>query len=339
MKRVTLVLLGLLMCSVVFGQASAGKFSGYMFGDYYYVMKNHDSSIEDMNGVQFRRIYFTYDKGLSENVVTRLRLEFNNAGDFTTKAKLSPVVKDAYLSWKASSNVQVELGISPTPTWEVVEKAWGYRSVEKTPLDLQMFGSSRDFGVAVKGNLDGDGKVKYHVMVANGNSISSETNKGKKTLGSIGFYPNKNLILEFYGDWNSNDGEADWYTYHAFACIKNSTMRLGVLYSQQTRQIAGGDDLSLSLASVFFVTKVSEKTNLLARVDRMFDPNPKGNTIAYIPFDKTAKSTFLLVGLDFNPIESVHWMPNVELVKYDENEAGITPDTDIIPRLTFYYTF
>ena len=116
-------------------------------------------------------------------------------------------------------------------------------------------------------------------------------------------------------------------------------MRLGVQYAQQTRQVDGGDDQSLSLASVFFVTKVAKKTNLFARVDRQFDPNPKGNKISYIPFDKTAKSLFFVAGLDFTPIETVHLMPNVELVKYDENDAGVTPDTDIIPRLTFYYKF
>jgi hypothetical protein len=32
-------------------------------------------------------------------------------------------------------------------------------------------------------------------------------------------------------------------------------------------------------------------------------------------------------------------MPNVEAVLYDENDANVKPDTDIIPRLTFYWVF
>ncbi len=32
------------------------KFSGLMFGDYFYNAANHDSSQKDLNGFQFRRI-------------------------------------------------------------------------------------------------------------------------------------------------------------------------------------------------------------------------------------------------------------------------------------------
>ena len=78
----------------VFGQ---GKIKGYMFGDYYYVLKNHDSSIEESNGFWFRRIYFTYDHTLDDDFSVRFRLEMNSPGDFSTRSKLESAVKDAYL--------------------------------------------------------------------------------------------------------------------------------------------------------------------------------------------------------------------------------------------------
>jgi len=126
--------------------AQGGKISGYMFGDYYYVAANHNRDLENQNGFWFRRIYFTYDKGLSEAFAIRFRLEFNSPGDFSTKAKLEPYIKDAYLQWKAPRH-SILFGVSPAPTWEVIETVWGYRSVGKTPLDLQKFGDSRDFGM------------------------------------------------------------------------------------------------------------------------------------------------------------------------------------------------
>ena len=80
--------------------------------------------------------------------------------------------------------------------------------------------------------------------------------------------------------------------------------------------------------------------SVIARVDRMFDPNPDGGRILFIPFDDTAKSTFLLGGVDFaHPEASVHLIPNVEVVMYDENDAGTTPDTDVIGRVTFLWEF
>ncbi len=71
----------------------------------------------------------------------------------------------------------------------------------------------------------------------------------------------------------------------------------------------------------------------------MLDPNPSGAGIAYIPFDDTAKSNFIVAGLDFSPHKDVHIIPNVELVIYGEPDTGETPDPDVIPRLTFYYKF
>jgi len=56
------------------GVADPGSFSGYMFGDYYWVAASHDTSLENQNGFWSRRIYFTYDQGLSEEFSMRFRL-------------------------------------------------------------------------------------------------------------------------------------------------------------------------------------------------------------------------------------------------------------------------
>jgi hypothetical protein len=37
------------------------------------------------------------------------------------------------------------------------------------------------------------------------------------------------------------------------------------------------------------------------------------------------------------PIPSVHLTPNVEVITYDD--ADPTPKTDVVARLTFYWTF
>ncbi len=320
------------------GDTANGKFSGYMFGDYYWVAANHRSSIQDMNGFWLRRIYFTYDRALENGFSTRLRFEMSQPGDFKTSATAKPVVKDAYLKYK-TGRAQYLLGISPTPTWDLIEHIWGYRSVEKTPLDLQKFGSSRDFGLAIKGRLDKEGKADYHLMLANGNSNKSETNKGKKVMLAVGLHPSANLVFQVYGDWNDNPGRNDWYTAQAFAAYKSKKVRVGVQYAHQVRNVANGTDLNLDIASFFAVLKTSPKTAILGRIDHSFDPNPKGEGISYIPFDKTAESTFIVGGLDLTPIPDVHLMPNIELVVYGQNNNGVTPDTDVIPRVTFYYKF
>ena len=65
-----------------------------------------------------------------------------------------------------------------------VESAWGYRHVEKTPADLYKLSGTRESGIGIKGELNS--RLKYHVMVGNGNGTSSEDNKGKKYMGALG---------------------------------------------------------------------------------------------------------------------------------------------------------
>lgn len=327
----------LILTSGVYSQSA--KISGYMFGDYYYVASNHNETLEDKNGFWFRRIYFTYDHALSEDFDIRFRLESNSAGDFSSKTKLEPFVKDAYLKWKHGRH-NIIFGISPTPTWGVIESVWGYRSVEKTPLDLQKFGSSRDFGLAVKGSLDPEQRVNYHFMIANGASTGSENNAGKKVLLSLAGKISRNFLVEGYFDFEERPGASNRTTLQGFAAYQQERFRLGVQFAHQNREVgAGSEDLKLQIGSVFAAARLANKVWGFARIDRTFDPNPDGSSISYIPFDATAKSTFFLAGLDFRPINNVRIMPNVEAVLYDENDAGVKPDADMIPRVTFYYVF
>ncbi|MFQ5650809.1 MAG: hypothetical protein ACE5IY_12775 [bacterium] len=327
----------LLLAPALFGQ-DQGNIKGYMFGDYYYMAGNHNKEIEDANGFWLRRIYLTYDKGLSEAFAIRLRFEMNSAGDFASKDKLTPVVKDAYLKWKHDRHT-VYVGISGTPTWGFVESFWGYRAVEKTALDLQKFGSSRDFGLALKGSLDSGKRLNYHLMVGNGSSNGSENNDGKKVMLALRGKPGSGLIVEGYVDFEERPGKTNRYTLQGFAGYETATFRIGVQIAHQNRQVAGGDDLQLQIGSIFAAARLSSKTWTYVRVDRQFDPNPDGAKISYLPFDSSAKSTFLLAGLDFRPHKNVHLMPNVEVVLYDENNLGASPDTDFMPRLSYYYKF
>ncbi len=317
---------------------SEGKFSGYMFGDYYHITKSHKSDILDKHGFWFRRIYFTYDYKINSNFSTRLRLEMSNEGDFTSNIAMIPFVKDAWLKYKLDK-IQFILGISPPPTFAVIEKVWGYRSVEKTPLDLQRMASSRDFGLSIKGKFDDKGIVKYHLMFSNGSSNKQEIDKGKSGMLSLGLYPSKEWVFEIYGDYADKNGDTDWYTWQAFLGYVTKQFWAGIQYADQTREKSEDGDEKLRVASIFLAGVISEQFSLFGRVDKTFDPNPNGDDIVFIPFDPTAKSTFFVAGLDWQPVKGVSIIPNIEFIKYEENSEGVTPGSDIISRITFYWKF
>ena len=343
LKRILILFFSLGIMINLFGQdkkeeESSGKFSGYMFGDYYYFFDNHKPELNDQRGIWFRRIYFTYDYKINSSFSTRLRLEMGNEFNFEEAKTMIPFVKDAWFKYKFS-NQSFIIGISPTPTFQILEKMWGYRAVEKTPLDLQRMASSRDFGLALKGKFDEKGMFKYHIMFSNGSSNKQEIDKGKSGLLALAFYPIKEFVIEVYGDYADHAGSTDWYTLQVFFGYKTKTFRAGLLYADQTRQMEDVEDIKLRVASLFIVGEVSEQFSLIGRVDRNFDPNPQGDKIAFIPFDPTVKSTFFVGGVDWHPVKQVRFIPNVEFVKYDENDEGVTPTSDIIGRITFHWLF
>lgn len=316
-----------------------GQISGTFFGDYYWFANNHNDELEGNNGFWIRRIYFTYDHQLTQHFSARLRLDMSSPGDFISNSKLSPTVKDAWLKWSNEDHA-VTAGIASTPTWALVEDIWGYRSVEKSPLDLFDFGSSRDLGISVKGNLDTADRLTYHFMFANGNSNRAELDKGKKFMLSLGYYVTKHFVIQGYADWDDRPGNTDRYTLQGFAGYKSQSFNVGALYAYQFRKNSSAfQDFHLDVVSLFANGAVTESVNVFARLDHMFDRHPTGPGNDYIPISDQAEPTFITTGVDVTMAENIHLIPNIESVIYGEDAAGNRPDTDFIPRLTLAYSF
>ncbi|SMO68985.1 hypothetical protein [Fodinibius sediminis] len=318
----------------------SGTLTGRVFTDYYWMAQNHDSDLEGKNGFWMRRIYLTYERSFSEAFSSRVRLEMNSAGDFSTSAEMIPNVKDAYLKWQNDRH-QILAGISSTPTFGLTEDVWGYRSIEKSPQDLYDFGSSRDFGLSFKGSFDNDERLNYHFFVGNGNSNKPEVDKGKKVMVSLGYYLTEHLVIEGYADLNDQENQ-DIKTAQVFAGYQSETFNLGALYSFQHREsdIIGGDPTTeLDLVSVFSNMRLHDSLKGFLRVDHMFDPYPGGSENSYIPFAENVESTFIVGGLDILLEEQIHLMPNIEAVTYGEDSTGERPDMDLIPRITLSYNF
>lgn len=314
----------------------SGELSGRVFADFYWIAQNHNSALEGENGFWFRRIYLTYERDLGGAFSSRLRLEMSSPGDFQSDFKMSPVVKDAYLKWQNDQH-QVLAGISSTPTWGVVEDVWGYRSVEKSPHDLFGFGSSRDLGLAAKGQIDENGRLNYHIFLGNGNSNGAELNEGKKLMLSLGSNVTENLVIEGYADINSLPG-GDIYTTHGFIGYQSEAFNIGGLYAYQFRENSIQEEVEV--ASLFTNFKLSSRAKALLRADHMFGRYIGGADNSYIPFDPTSpESTFLVGGIDVLLGENIHLIPNIEAIIYGDSITDLESNPDLIPRVTLFYRF
>jgi hypothetical protein len=314
-----------------------GKFSGLMFGDYYYALKNHDAAVKDNNGFWFRRIYFTYDNTLTDKVALRFRLEMNSPGDFKTSTTLIPFVKDAYLSTKIGKHTLM-LGLIGTPMYDNVEDFWGYRAMEKTPIDLFKFGNSRELGLGLKGSLDARNKLTYTVVFGNGAGLKSETDHGKAIYGRLNFQPVPALFFELYADYTNLGNESSVNIFQAFAGVKGKWGRSGFNFGVRNAKL-GETSSDIKFVSLFGVFKLCQKMEFVARYDRLLDPNPNGSKIDYIPMANNAKANVLLAGLGWSLTENVKVIPNIKYVFYDAPASGEKPQADFYAYLTLYFKF
>jgi len=83
------------------------------------------------------------------------------------------------------------------------EKAWGYRSLEKTIMDRGKAASSRDTGIVLRGPIDASGKFRYGFMIGNNSGISRETDKYKRFYGQLEYYPSAKIQMSIGGDYAS----------------------------------------------------------------------------------------------------------------------------------------
>jgi hypothetical protein len=315
------------------------EIGGYFFGDAYWVAAHHDPAIEDENGFWFRRAYLRFDTRVSDAIDVRVQFEANSPGDFgATSENLEPYLKDLWVRWRFGRS-EIWAGLAPSVTWDLVEAHWGYRHVEKTPPDLYRWGSSRDIGLAVRGDIDRQRRVRYHVMLGNGEGTRNETDDGKKVMASLSFHPAAAWSFEVQGDHDDRPGTTDRATGQAFAGYRTERGRLGLQYLRQVREVEGGEDLELDVASIYGVLQLTPQLKLVSRIDRNFDPIPDGDAIDYIAFDTTAESTFALLGFDIALHEQIDLIPNVEAVFYDSLGAAGTPDDDLIARATLFVRF
>ncbi|MFC2166165.1 hypothetical protein ACFLT2_14350, partial [Acidobacteriota bacterium] len=304
----------------------SGQIDGYMAAEYYYNIDHHSGSMDDggimgRHGFWFRRIYFTYNNTLSDAVKMRLRLEMNSTSNLFSASTLVPYVKDAYLSWKFAGSSSLIAGIQSPPSFNQVEEFWGYRPLEKTPLDLYRWTSSRDFGISLKGG----NTTVYHVMYANGSSNKSEDNNGKKLFGSLG-YKSGGIFVEGMAQYEraKSNGDDD-IILQAFGGYTGDWGRVGLQYAYRDYKNNSDDtNYKYNIASLFVIFKPSEKVDLIGRWDYNFGDGYKssfsGEKIDYIPFANNHEFNWVLVAVSWQAHKNVWLIPNIKFASYSKND-------------------
>lgn len=349
MKKLGLLIAAVLVAAIGYAQDEEfkphGAVTGEFFGDFYYVGKAEDggsrsgsfNSIEEGKiGFNLRRFNLGYEHKFSKKISGKLLVEGSD-GVVVNDSKRGVYVKYAYLKMKdVYPGADLVIGAQSTPTWSPFsEKAWSYRSVEKTIMDFRKAGSSNELGVSLQGKLADGGIVGYTVMLANGRAQSVNKDINPKILGSVNVkLLDEKLWLEVYGDYQAIDdtakGDPTISTIKGFVGYKSKAFSAGVEPFMQ-KHASDSTSEEKDVTGVSFWVRgqiVEDKLNAFARMD-VYDPGK----------DSKYKENFYLIGLDYLPVKNVHIMPNLWINAYNKQGSLGEQDADVVARITFRYKF
>ena len=168
-------------------------------------------------------------------------------------------------------------------------------------------------------------------MYGSGLEYANQGGGGDKLMGAVTWTLPTGIQIDLYADYENRAGNTDRSTWQLFAGQNADTLRWGLQYSHQDRQ----DDPKLELASVFMVPRLGKKLSLIGRIDRLLVPSPRGDGIAYVPFDPSARATMVLAGMEYRFSPVFRMTPNVIWTTYGVNVDGTRPEDDLHLRLTF----
>ena len=346
MKKLALIILVIPFFIGLSNAQNLPKFSGLMFGDYYYVQQYHDQTVKDLQAFEFRRIYLTADYTVSDGIWARFRLESDPTASNLGNGKLSTMVKDAFLDFKNVGNGDLVVGLQGTWNINMAEGIFGYRPIEKTIQDLHGISASRDLGVSITQKFSDEFSSGFLLGNNTGNGDSflpgTATNANQARYKSAYLFfqinPVKELTILVDGSYWGAPKSQYAKTGDLIVNYANSEFSLGVQGFLNAVDHGEADGSTLERNGISFNAWVALTDNLrlVGRYDNYTpDANNKNTSIA------NSTQSFVMGALDFAVRKNVHIMPNIEYTSYGLT-GTLPPNTktsDLLLRATFFFSF
>ena len=355
MKRILTLLITLVLISfcVQSQEKNPLKISGVFFGDYFYNMSRPADSLKSYkngeqtgdkfaNGFSIRRMQLAFGYDFTDKIVGKIRIE-SDGSTFNSDSTFGIFVKDAFLQYNdILPGMNVLAGMISTMSTEFAEGLWGYRSIERIPIDLRKYLSTRDLGVAIRGKFDKEGNFGYGLMFGNNSGTKSEKDRNKRIYGTFTAKPIKELALGLSTDytWNYKDENQTLFQFDG-AYTQKDMFTLGVeaFYASKPKKVGNDFVDSLTINGLCFAVYANiiilPELAFVARYD-MFDPNTNSNV-------KYDSRNYIVAGLAYSPVKGVRIIPNVQYEMYENGKLPNGDDKIIDPaitaRITFEYKF
>jgi hypothetical protein len=312
----------------------SSTYSASGFADYYNMIQSPNAAEKGTNAFELQRVDIGFEHFFSKSVNAFAQVEVNdNTAQAGTASSL--FMKQAYVEVRnILPQMRVVMGLSPTPAVVTSERIWGYRSLEMLPLEKYGMAPSVDNGIAMKGKIDPDGMVAYHVMVANGTGTLTEGDKIKRLYASMGLTPMKGFTIEGYVDFTNAGNDRYRASFKGLIGLEDVDYAFGLegIYGINHHTLTQWYNESPYAISLYGWGQMAEKIRIVYRGDYYDDDQ---NNV------KTGMRTIEgMLGIDYLPVPEVHIIPNVVYSTYTVKNAGaVKPDDGITVRLTAAFSF
>ena len=177
--------------------AAEGKIGGVTYFNY--------TNAEEKSAFNFQRQYFSYGIDISDEVKFKVVFDvgptnkgdvvyLNNEGvpeNISEDTRLVAFLKKAQIDYKTSYG-KLSLGMIGMNTYNIQEKNWGYRFIEKSAMDKYGFSSTADLGIGFSRSITD--QLNMSLQIVNGEGFKKPQSDKYHKIAFNSTYGERNLV-------------------------------------------------------------------------------------------------------------------------------------------------
>lgn len=307
MRKIFITVMLIMSGTLLNGQD--GKLSGLVFYEFSHELDNTDAV---NNEFEMQRVYLTFDKELSPTLSYQFQTDV--ARNQVLDRWLDVYLKKAKVDWTIPLGT-FTLGLQGMNVFNVQEKTWGHRYLEKSTMDRNKFCSSTGMGIGYARSL---GEKLYIVaMVTNGTGFKAPEDDVYKKVSAQLVWGERNLSsrngfniggVMSYEPMEEADGST------------GNTSVIGLLGGWATERLRAGAEFDLQT--------VSEEADDIQIMSGYVTYGFNTKLAALIRLDQLTEgaeaATYGIIGVSIIPEKGLRITPNVRYLKAGDQEAVIT---------------
>ena len=296
--------------------AADGKIGGVTYFDY--------TNSKETSAFVLKRQYFSYGIDISDEVKFRVVFDVGrtdvgtvlrkDGGEKSEDTRLVAFLKKAQIDHRTSYG-KISMGLIGMNTYNIQEKNWGYRFIEKSAIDKYKFSSTADLGIGFSRVLVN--QLKMSLQVVNGEGYKNPQSDKYHKIAFNSTYGEHNLVK------NSGFNAGVVYTTeqtddkpNSMASLFGGFAGMGLRFGGQFNMLTKGG-IESQVISVSSNYSMTDKLDAFVRYD-MFDPNTdeidgwKDN------------STYLIAGTQLSCGNGLLVAPNIRMKSYEDGSDSAT---------------